>query len=141
MSEPRDLKVPNHTVYDSMQFPDYEFREFPMGIPVHNGKIMDSPYDGNHKAYPVVIVESQAELEALRGPEVTLVPVKAGDTTMRVESEDDVRAALYIQAEQTGATIDKTWSVPRIEDTIKRHVAGLQAQKAVSKGKATADVV
>jgi len=122
MSESKDLKVVNKTMYDTFNFPDHEHREFPMAIPVVNGKIMPTPYDEHHKPHPVVIVESQAELDALRGPEVALVEV-AGGTSLRVETEDDVREVLYVQASQVGAVIDKRWSVARIEDTIKKQVA------------------
>ena len=119
-------KQPKNTRYDSMIFPDYEYSEFPMAIPVVKGKIMPTPYDENHKPHPVVIVQDQAELDALRGPEAVLVPIDGNSrsTALRVEGEDDIRKALYLQAEQCGAKIDKRWAVEKIEDAIKAHVEG-----------------
>lgn len=122
MSESKDLKHVNHTMYDKMNFPDHEHREFPMAVPVVNGKIMPTPYDDKHKPHPIVEVQSQEELDALRGPEVALVEVRGGSAS-RVETEDDVREVLYVQAAQVGAVIDKRWSVARIESTIKAQVS------------------
>lgn len=120
---PLPLKQKSNTMYDAMEFPPYEFHEFPMAVPVVGGVVMDSPYDPKtRKSYPVVIVADQDELDALKGPGVSLVSVTddAGSTTMRVESEDDIRKVLYVQAEQAGVQIDKRWSVPRIEDALKQ---------------------
>lgn len=124
-----DLKIRPSTMFDNMNFPDYEFAEFPMAIPVVDGVIQPTPYDERHKAHPVVIVNSQAELEALKGPEVKLVAVNPHDpaSTLRVESEDDIRAALYVQADQAGVKIDKRWSVERIEQALQDHAAGKAA--------------
>ncbi len=116
-----DRKQLNHTMYDHMVFPEYEYAEFPMAVPVVDGVVQDTPYDENHKHHEVVIVGSQAELDALKGPGVVLVPINPDAVTsaQRVESEDDIREALYEQAKQLGVNIDKRWSVPRIEDTLK----------------------
>jgi hypothetical protein len=127
--QPITIKQPQNTIYDKMEFPGYEFREFPAAVPVVGGKVMPTPYDERGKSHPVVIVESQAELDALQGPEVTLVPVTEGSGhAMRVENEDDIRKVLYVQAEQAGVTIDKRWSVARIEDALQN------AAKAKDKG-------
>lgn len=133
-SEPQGFvrKQIRNTMYDMMEFPPYEFREFPQAIPVVGGKIQPTPYNAKGKLHPVVIVNSQAELDALQGPEVELVPINptqvSAESVQRVETEDDVRAALYRQAEQLGVKIDKKWSVARIEDTIK---AAAEAKEVV----------
>jgi hypothetical protein len=118
--EPITIRQPPNTIYDKMVFPGYEFAEFPMGVPVVGGKVMPTPYDEKNKAHPVVIVNSQEELDELLGSgDVTLVERTEGQAgAMRVETEDDVRDRLYIRAEQTGAKIDKRWSVERIEAAI-----------------------
>jgi len=135
MAEITRKQVAN-TAFDNMEFPPYEFREFPQAVPVVGGKVMPTPYDERGKSHPVVIVESHAELDALQGPEVTLVPVTEGaGHAMRVENEDDIRAVLYTQAEQAGVQIDKRWSVARIEETLQN------AAKAKAKDKGGSEVV
>ncbi len=126
MSEAPARKQLKNTMYDQMVFAPYEYREFPMAVPVVDGKVQDTPYDKKHKPHPVVIVTCQEELDALTGgEEVTLVPMDEADPAgaQRVESEDDIRAALYNQAEQAGVKFDKRWSVARIEDALKAHAA------------------
>ena len=108
-----------HTVFDAIEFPPYEFHEFPMTVPVNDdGSVADSPYDERHKLKPVVIVQNQAELDALKGPDVVLIAV--GDGSSRVQSEADIRAVLYEQAETRGVRIDKAWSVERIEKALQQ---------------------
>lgn len=116
------------TVYDKMTFPDYEFIEFPTAIPLVDGvpcfdpEVLKAPYDRSLKpqrAYPVVMVASQAELDALKaGAEVVAVNPDAVGSASRVKTEEDEREALYVTAEQVGAKIDKRWSVERIETAI-----------------------
>lgn len=138
---PTDLEIRQKTPYDNFKFKPYEFAEFPMAIPVVNGVIMDSPYNERGKAHPVVIVGSQAELDALRGPGVVLVPVNpdAAVSAQRVAGDDDIRTELYRQADQAGITIDKAWSTERIEHAITTGVAA-KAPKAAPRAKQT-DVV
>jgi len=108
------------TVFDKMTFPDYEYREFPKAIPVVDGVIQPTPYNSRNKAHPVVIVKDQAEWDALKAGSVNLVPVNPDvvQSAERLESEDDVRERLYVEADQAGAKIDKRWSIERIEKAI-----------------------
>lgn len=126
MSERQIKQVPS-TMYDMMVFPDVEYQEFPRAVPVVDGKVMPTPYDEKHKPHPIVIVQNQRELDELLGAEepVTLVALNEADPAgpKRVENEDDIREALYAQAKTAGVIIDKRWSVSRIEDTIRAHVA------------------
>lgn len=108
----------NVTIYDDMAFPEYEYREFPMAVPVVDGVVQDSPYDEHRKAHPVVMVNSQAELDALLEESATLIPQDYEGSVSRVETEDDKRAALLIRADQLGVKVDKRWSLERIEKTI-----------------------
>lgn len=132
MAVEKQIRQKPNTMYDNMVFPDYEFHEWPQAVPVNEaGELQATPYQppmrsGKVEAWPVVIVHSQAELDALRGPEVTLVPVNpdAPGGALRVESEEDIRAVLYTQAEQAGVKIDKKWSVARIEETLRTAAAG-----------------
>lgn len=120
MAEAPAPKQPPNTVFDRMTFPEYEFREFPYAVPVVDGVVQPTAYDAKHKAHPVVIVNSQDELDALKGGGAVLVPMApdALASASRIETEEDVRERLYIQAEQAGARIDKRWSVERIEKAI-----------------------
>lgn len=131
MAEITRKQIPN-TAFDNMEFPPYEFREFPQAIPVVDGQVMPTPYDGRNKAHPVVIVESQEELDALMGPKVTLVPVSeaAPDGPKRLESEDDIKAALTQQAKHLGISLDQRWGPARMESFIQEHVAAKEAAKA-----------
>lgn len=122
-SQPPVIKQRANTMYDNMEFPAYEFREFPMAVPVLNGVVQDSPYDARGKSHPVVIVQNEDELQALTGPQAaSLLPVSEERVTrtLRVQGEVDIRKALYAQAEQAGVKIDKKWTVSRIEDTLRQ---------------------
>lgn len=129
MAEAAPIRQLPTNVFDRMTFPDYEFREFPMAIPLVNGipstdpAVLKDPYDRSVKpvkAYPVVIVNSQAELDALSAGEVEMVPVAplAVESANRVETEEDVRDELYVRADQAGIKYDKRWSIERIEKAI-----------------------
>lgn len=113
------------TMYDNMEFKKREFMEYPKAIPFVDGKVQDSAYDKRGKPYPIVVVNSHAEEEALRGENTDIVPVSTG--VSRVEGEDDVRKALYIRADQSGALIDKRWSIERITKTIVEKEAANRA--------------
>lgn len=118
------------TVYDKMQFPEYEFREFPMAVPMVDGvpcfdpDVLKKPYDFSNprkpKPYPIVTVKSQEELNQLRAGEVEVTPPNPHNATetQRVVTEDEEREALYVRAEQLKVKIDKRWSVERIEKAI-----------------------
>lgn len=113
-----ERKHVNRTQYDEMEFGDYEFREFPMAVPVVDGVIQPTPYDGNKKAHPVVIVNSQAEYDALKGGDVEVVPQDYEGTVSRVKTEDDEIEALMTEASQAGVKLDRRWSPERMRKTI-----------------------
>lgn len=140
MAVDEDAEPVQNTMYTTMKFKPYQFEEWPQAIPVLNGVVQPTPYKDSGKAHEVVIVNSQEELDALQGPGVKTVAINPDvvSSPKRVETEDDIRSELYRQAEQSGAQIDKSWSVARIEDAITSHVK--KAQKP-PKGSATGDVV
>jgi hypothetical protein len=108
-----------NTMYDNMEFPQREYREYPKAIPYVDGEIQPTAYDKRGKAHPVVIVKN-ADEEAALGQSAKLVPVStlAQVPVSRVETEDDVRADLYVRADQLGVVIDKRWSIERISKAI-----------------------
>ncbi len=120
MSEIKPIKQIPNTMYDKMDFPPHEHREFPMAIPFVDGKIMPTPYNARNKAHPVVVVNNQEELDELQGPQVRTVALDPAGAASRLENEDDIRALLYTQADQKGVKIDKRWSVEKIEGEISK---------------------
>lgn len=132
---PTDIFVRQKTQYDTLDFGDYAFAEFPMAVPVIGDEIQPTPYDGRGKLHEVVIVNSQAELDALKGPGVALVEVDPTipNSPKRVATDEDLREALFTQAEQSGAQIDKSWPTGRIEKAIQDHEASKAKPKAAAK--------
>lgn len=121
MAEAAPIKQLPTSVYDKMTFPDYEYSEFPIAVPYVNGRVMPTPYDDKHKSHPVVIVNSQAELDALKGGEVEIVLANSAvfEGPSRVKTEEDEREELIFRAGQLKLKVDPKWSVDRIEKAIK----------------------
>lgn len=127
----KTIKVRQATAYDQFEFDEYEFREFPTAVPVNEaGEVQKSPYRENGKSWPVVHVESQAELDALMGgaPVIKVNATAIESSPLRVEGEDDIRAALYTQADQAGVKIDKRWSVERLEEALQEAAKAKSAE-------------
>lgn len=115
---------PPVSLYTNMKFPDWEYREFPQAVPIGpDGKPSPTPYAKEGKRnvlLPVQLVNSQDELDALMDDEMARVDG-------RVRTEDDDRAALYLEAKRVGATIDKRWNVEKIASEIEAHKKSLAA--------------
>ncbi|MCH9838720.1 hypothetical protein K0U83_23855 [bacterium] len=110
------MPQPAHPLYPKIEFPTWQFREFPMAVPMKNGKpSLDTPYDAKGKALPVVVVNTQEEYDDLVGG----AEVVAEES--RLMTEDDERKTLYQDAENCGAVIDKRWTVERIRKAIADH--------------------
>ncbi len=114
MSEAPARKQLKNTMYDQMEFPEYEFREFPMEVPYVDGQVMPTPYNEKHKPHPTVRVNSQEELDALTAGEVEVIPAGPDTTAARVRTEDDERAELLLKADQNDIKVDKRWSLERL---------------------------
>lgn len=101
--------------YDNMEFPDYEFRQFPLAVALdEDGKPTKDPYvpgSKPKKLREVVTVANEAELEALLGGEVEVVDGK-------IRTEEDEKADLITEAAQVGAQVDKKWSPERMRKAI-----------------------
>jgi hypothetical protein len=131
MSEAPTIRQLPTTIYDKMVFGNETwrkgregYREFPMAIPLVDGqpcfdpKVLKDPYDRTVKpvvALPVVIVNSEEELDALRGGAAVVADGSGGT---RVEAEEDVKAGLLVRADQLGVKVDKRWGVDRIRAAI-----------------------
>lgn len=113
-----ERKHVNRTMYDDMAFPDYEFREFPMEVPYADGEVKPTPYDKKNKPWPTVKVNSQAELDELKGGEAEVIPQNYEKTVSRVKTEDDEREELVIRARQLKINVDGRWKIDRIRAAI-----------------------
>ncbi len=118
---PKDLKIKASSMYDQFDFPDYEFAEFPMAVPVNEaGEVQKTPYreptkSGKIETWPVVHVKDQAELSALLSG-AAVIPASGA---ARVESEEDVKDRLVLRAGQVGAKVDRKWTPERMEAAIE----------------------
>lgn len=90
--------------FTNMEFPDYEFVEFPKWV---------TPADGK-----AVLVQTEAEEAAVMGGE-------------EIVREDDVRADLVAEATLKAVKFDKRWSLERIRNAIDDHDKRAAAAKAV----------
>lgn len=126
-----------HPRYENTEWPDYEFREFPMMLypgsedggktpdrhPTQPGKFLQDP----------VIVQNEEEARAVLGlaaegskkaPEApTLIDAAGSRGVRRVRTEADDKAAVLEEAEVLGLPVDKSWSIARIQDAIDTHKA------------------
>lgn len=83
---------PVGTVYDHMEFPKYEYREYPKHVQNKDGK--------------TVVVNTEAEeAEITSGAE-------------EIVREDERKADLLVVAEGRGVKVDRRWSADRIQQTL-----------------------
>lgn len=91
-----------HDYYPGMEFPDYEYREFPKMVHPHGVGAKDAA----GKLIPGIVVNDQAEEDAVM------------TTKEAPEREDEVRARLWEIAEIFDIKVDKKWSIPRQREAI-----------------------
>lgn len=110
-----------HPLYEFTDWPEYEFREYPMMTypgSADNGK---SP-DRDERGRPVqkgVIVNSDEELHAVLSAEVKTIPIgPEKNAPERVETADDAKTALLAEAKKLNVEVDAKWSIARIEQAI-----------------------
>ena len=115
-----------HPRYASMEFPEWEYIEFPMmvypgskdggktpdRIPSKPGKFLQDP----------VTVNNEDELRAALAGGDTLVK---DDTTsaMRVKTPEDERLELVAEVERLGIQYDKRWGTARLQAALDEHNA------------------
>lgn len=122
-----------HPRYQHTEWPDYEFREFPMMVyPGAENPL--KPYDAKGKPLPGVIVNTAEEADSALGidrsepaEEAPRAAVKTVATkspgVQRMETEDDQHTRLNEEAAVLGVKIDKNWSLARKQDAIDTHKA------------------
>ena len=108
------------TMYDTMIFPDYEYREFPLAVALdEDGRPTKDPFIPNTKPKrlrEVVIVQNEDELTAL-------LEGSAEVQGSRIRTEADEKADLLTRAAQMGVKVDKSWSADRIRKTLDEKVS------------------
>lgn len=125
-----------HPRYQSMEWPDWEFQEFPAMI-YPTAPDPKKPYDERGRPLPGVIVQNQAEADEVLGidrsaaePQEgvegnsaaptprTAVPT-ASPGVSRLPTAEDEKAELIAEAERLGIQqFDKRWSIARMQDCI-----------------------
>lgn len=110
-----------HPRYTNFEWPDYEFREFPMMV-YPGAPDQKKPYGRDGKPLKGVLVNDEAEYAQVMGDGGTAATVETSASGVsRVRTEADQKAALVEEAETLGVTFDKRWSVARIQDAIDAH--------------------
>lgn len=121
-----------HPRYAEMEFPDWEFHEFPMAVypgSADGGKTPDRDHRGQPRQQAVIVQNEEERRTVLEiaeavAPEPAFTPaaklVSEGGV-QRLATEADERADLISQAEVLGVQIDKRWSLARIQDAIDEH--------------------
>lgn len=120
-----------HPRYEGTDWPEWEFREFPMMV-YPGAADQKKPYGDDGRPLAGVIVNTPEEADAALGivreapePEVKapakpveFVPAENTAGVQRVKTPEDEREELLAEAEQLGVVVDKRWSVARIQDAI-----------------------
>lgn len=127
-----------HPRYADTEWPEYEFHEFPMMV--YPGSKDGGKTPDKHETKPGkflqtgIIVNTEEERREVLGIDAEVPAdrafksdpnklVDAGGGAKRLATEADERAALLERAEVLGVTVDKRWSLARIEDAIQTHQA------------------
>lgn len=116
----------DHPRYAAMEFPDYEYREYPLMV-YPGAADQAKPYGKNGKPLAGIVVNNEAEyrealgLDADKGATAPETVEDKGVT--RLKTPEDERADLLAEAETAGVQVDKRWSAARIQDAIDTHRA------------------
>lgn len=113
-----------HPRYANFEWPEYEFREFPLMIypgSADGGKTPDPLMRKGHRVpgkfvQDGVVVNSPEEMKLALESE-DLETVEEGGVT-RIKTPEDERQELLGRAETAGVKVDKRWSATRIQDAI-----------------------
>ncbi len=125
------MALKEHPRYASMDFPDYEYQEFPRMI-YPGAADQKKPYGKDGKPLKGIIVHNEDEERIALGlptepdpeeaPRARPVLVETGSPGIsRLETPEDQKAALLQEADVLGLTVDKRWSIARLQDAIDTH--------------------
>jgi hypothetical protein len=122
-----------HPRYENTEWPEYEFREFPMMVypgSKDGGKTPDpDPRRPGKFLQEAVTVASEderraaldlapAEPESAPAPKAPKLVQTGSKGVSRLETPEDERTALLQAAETAGIMVDKSWSTARIQAAI-----------------------
>lgn len=113
-----------HPRYENMEWPDWEYIEFPMMIYPGAADPRVPEYHINKKGrrvmtYPGVIVHSDEELDGVLKGEIELDAV-----TGEILTEEDTRKALIRECEIQGLLVDKRWGIPKLQAALDEAAKG-----------------
>lgn len=135
-----------HPRYENTDWPDYEFREFPMMVypgSSDGGRTPDrDPKKPGAFLQDAIVVNNEAERRAaleLEPEEAEEAPAArkaefvetSSRGVRRLKTADDDRAEALEEADALGVQVDKSWSLARIQDAIDTHRAEAAAPKEV----------
>lgn len=130
-----------HPRYENTEWPDYEFREYPMMVyPGADDPLKPYKASGREKGKPLagILVNNDEERRIALGLDEEeaedtgatrkAVPTRGGKTMPtsvkgvdRLRTDDDDKGDLLQEAENLGVKVDRTWSVARIQDALDTH--------------------
>lgn len=124
-----------HPRYESTEWEDYEFREYPMMVypgSADGGRTPDrDPRTPGKFLTPAVLVNNEEErrlaldidtpVEAEPEPQRTRTLVDAGNGTQRLQTPEDERNELIERLETAGVQYDKRWGLVRLQDAWDEH--------------------
>lgn len=124
-----------HPRYESTEWPDYEFHEFPMMVypgskdggktpdrdPSRPGKFLQTPVTVNSEEERRLALDIDAPVEPEREPERTRTLVDAGNGTQRLQTPEDERNDLMERLDTAGVQFDRRWGLARLQDAWDEH--------------------
>lgn len=108
-----------HPRYANMEFPDYEYREYPKMI-YPGAPDPRKPYDKNGKPLKGILVQDEDEERRVLQKDANLLPT-ISPGVQRVQTPADEKTELLERAKVMGVQVDARWSVARIQDAIDSH--------------------
>lgn len=124
-----------HPRYEATEWPEYEFREFPM-VYYPTASDQMKPYDSKGKRLDGVTVQNQEELDRLLSNTAELQRTSSPGLK-RVQTVEDAHAEAVVEAGQLGVKIDRRWGLERIQ----KEIATEKRARELARASAKEDVV
>lgn len=107
-----------HPRYENMEWPDWEFREYPMMVYPGAKDIRVPEYHKDGKlagklVHPGVIVQHDGELEKVLAGEIELNESGTGLIT-----DEDVRGGLIQELTRLGVQFDRRWGIEKLQNAL-----------------------
>lgn len=124
-----------HPRYENMEWPDWEFREYPMMVYPGAKDPRKPEYEvadrGRNRGrtvlrFPGVVVKNDEELKAVLDGSAEFNP-----TSGEILTEEDSRQALIRECMTQGLQIDKRWGVEKLQKALDDHIEALGQPEVV----------